>query len=156
MTLGRWARARGALWVGTVALAALAGCVSTTTTTTSLPSNADTTTTTRTPTGSSPDMSTASDQTDAQKRARIRLELATAYYSQGQTSTALDELKQALAADPNSSEAYNLRGLIYTSLNDDAVAEEALPHPVDDRARETAISRIGEDGGCRGATIGQR
>jgi type IV pilus assembly protein PilF len=126
MTLGRWAQARSALWVGTIALVALAGCVSTTTTTTSLPSNADASTTTRTPTGSSPDMSTASDQTDAQKRARIRLELATAYYSQGQTSTALDELKQALAADPNSSEAYNLRGLIYTSLNDDAIAEESF------------------------------
>lgn len=122
MTLGRWAC--GAL-VAAMATAALTGCVSTTTTTTSLPSNAESTTT-RTPTGGSPDVSVPGDPTDAQKRARIRLELATAYYGQGQTSTALEELKQALAADPNSSEAYNLRGLIYTSLNEDAIAEESF------------------------------
>jgi type IV pilus assembly protein PilF len=134
MTLGRWARRRWIL-AGVAAAAVLAGCVSTTTTTTSIPSNADAETT-RTPTGSSPDLSTASDQTDAQKRARIRLELASAYYSQGQTNTALDELKQALAADPNSAEAYNLRGLIYTTLNDDALAEESFRRALQLNARD--------------------
>ncbi|WP_140625834.1 type IV pilus biogenesis/stability protein PilW [Methylibium rhizosphaerae] len=134
MTLGRWARGRWIL-AGAAAVTVLAGCVSTTTTTTSIPSNADAETT-RTPTGSSPDLSTASDQTDAQKRARIRLELASAYYSQGQTNTALDELKQALAADPNSAEAYNLRGLIYTTLNDDALAEESFRRALQLNARD--------------------
>lgn len=134
MTLGRWARGRWIL-AGVAAATVLAGCVSTTTTTTSIPSNADADTT-RTPTGSSPDLSTASDQTDAQKRARIRLELASAYYSQGQTNTALDELKQALAADPNSAEAYNLRGLIYTTLNDDALAEESFRRALQLNARD--------------------
>lgn len=122
MTLGRWARVQWAL-AGAVAVAALAGCVSTTTTTTSIPSAADATP--RAPTGSQ-NVAGASDQGDPQKRARIRLELASAYYSQGQTSTALEELKHALAADPNSAEAYNLRGLIYTTLNDEALAEESF------------------------------
>lgn len=134
MTLGRWARALRAL-AGVAAAAVLAGCVSTTTTTTSIPSNADAMTT-RTPTGSAPDLTTASDQTDAQKRARIRLELASAYYGQGQTSTALDEVKQALAADPNFAEAYNLRGLIYTTLNDDALAEESFRRALQLNARD--------------------
>ena len=39
---------------------------------------------------------------------------------------ALDEVKQALAADPTFGEAYNLRGLIYARLNDDALAEESF------------------------------
>jgi type IV pilus assembly protein PilF len=134
MTLGRWARGRWIL-AGVAAMAVLTGCVSTTTTTSSIPSNADAETI-RTPTGSSPDLSTASDQTDAQKRARIRLELASAYYSQGQTNTALDELKQALAADPNSAEAYNLRGLIYTTLKDDALAEESFRRALQLDARD--------------------
>lgn len=124
MTLGRWARGQWAL-AGMAVAVVLAGCVSTTTTTTSIPSAADTTPT-RMPTASSQGGAGSSDQSDPQKRARIRLQLASAYYSQGQANTALDELKQALAADPNSAEAYNLRGLIYTTLNDDALAEESF------------------------------
>ena len=49
-----------------------------------------------------------------------------AYFSRGQMTTALDEVKLALAADPTCGEAYNLRGLIYASLGDDGLAEESF------------------------------
>ena len=81
---------------------------------------------TSTSTGSSREIPTASDQTDAQKRARIRLELASAYFAQGQATTALDEVKQALHADPTMPQAYNLRGLIYASLSEDRLAEDSF------------------------------
>jgi type IV pilus assembly protein PilF len=68
---------------------------------------------------------TQSDEPAFSKRARVRLELASAYYSRGQFTTALDEVKQALVADPNLGEAYNLRGLIYSSLNEPGFAEES-------------------------------
>ncbi len=69
---------------------------------------------------------TDSDEPEARKRARIRLELAVGYFEQGQTTVALDELKQSLAADPGYSEAYSLRGLIYMRLNDYGFAEESF------------------------------
>jgi type IV pilus assembly protein PilF len=72
------------------------------------------------------DRATASDQTAAGRRASVRLELASAYFSRGQNETALDEVKQALNADPDFAEAYNLRGLIYASLGDDGLAEESF------------------------------
>ncbi len=73
-----------------------------------------------------PDLVTASDETDAAKRSRIRLELASAYFAQGQAGTALDEVKRALVADPNSASAFNLRGLIYASMSENALAEESF------------------------------
>ena len=78
------------------------------------------------PTGSQAEIVTESDEPDARKRARIRLELAVGYFEQGQTTIALDELKQSIAADPNYGESYNLRGLIYMRLNDFRFAEESF------------------------------
>lgn len=72
------------------------------------------------------DIPTASDQTDAVRRANTRLELAGAYLTSGQYATALDEVKQAIAAQPNMSEAYNMRGLIYAAMGDDALADESF------------------------------
>jgi type IV pilus assembly protein PilF len=76
--------------------------------------------------GARPDMVTESDEPDGRKRARIRLELAVGYFEQGQTTVALDELKQSIAADPNFGDAYNLRGLIYMRLNDFRLADESF------------------------------
>jgi len=76
--------------------------------------------------GSKSDLVTDSDEPEARKRARIRLELAVGYFEQGQTTVALDELKQALAVDPNFGEAYNLRGLVYMRLGDFRLAEDSL------------------------------
>ncbi|MDO9115819.1 MAG: type IV pilus biogenesis/stability protein PilW [Polaromonas sp.] len=69
---------------------------------------------------------TESDEPDARKRARIRLELAANYFQQGQTNVALDELKQALVTDPTYADAYNLRGLVYMRMNDNALAEDSF------------------------------
>ena len=76
--------------------------------------------------GRTSDLVTESDETDNRRRARIRLELATGYFQQGQTNVALDELKQAISADPSFADAYNLRGLVYLRLNDLPLAEESF------------------------------
>ena len=72
------------------------------------------------------DIVTDSDEPETRKRARLRLELAVCYFEQGQTTVALDELKQALTADPNFADAYNLRGLVYMRLNEPQLAEESF------------------------------
>jgi type IV pilus assembly protein PilF len=76
------------------------------------------------------DIVTESDESDARRRARIRMELAVGYFEQGQTNVALDELKQVIAADPTFPDAYNLRGLIYMRLNDLRQAEESFRRAV--------------------------
>lgn len=76
--------------------------------------------------GNHADIVTDSDEPEVRKRARIRLELAIGYFEQGQTTVALDEIKQALVVDPAYAEAYNLRGLIYMRLNDLRLAEESF------------------------------
>lgn len=76
--------------------------------------------------GMNSDRETESDEPEARKRARLRLELAVAYFDKGQTTDALDHLKQSIAADPSLFEAYNLRGLIYMRLNDMPLAEESF------------------------------
>ena len=78
--------------------------------------------------GGEREIRTESDQSSAEKRARVRLELASAYFARGQSTTALDELKQALAAKPDLPEAFNLRGLIYASLNEPQMAEQSFQH----------------------------
>jgi type IV pilus assembly protein PilF len=76
--------------------------------------------------GSGDDIVTDSDEPLIRKRARTRLQLASGYYEQGQTTVALDEVKQALVIDPDFPDAYNLRGLIYMRLNDMRLAEESF------------------------------
>ena len=66
------------------------------------------------------------DEPDTRKRARIRLALASNYFDQGQTSVALDEIKQSLAADPSYVPAYVLRGLIYMRLGNGPLAEDSF------------------------------
>jgi type IV pilus assembly protein PilF len=69
---------------------------------------------------------TDSDEGNARKRARLRIELAVGYFEQGQPTVALDEIKQALAADPTFADAYNLRGLVYMRLDDAGLAEDSF------------------------------
>jgi len=76
--------------------------------------------------GSRNDIVTESDEPDQRRRARLRLELATGYFEQGQTNVALDEIKQSLATDPTFVDAYSLRGLVYMRLNDPALAEDSF------------------------------
>lgn len=72
------------------------------------------------------DVRTESDQTDTDRRARVRLELAAAYFGRGQAATALDEVKLALQAKPDLADAHNLRGLIYASMGEAGLAEDSF------------------------------
>ena len=72
------------------------------------------------------DKITESDEPDDARRARVRLELASAYFSRGQMNVALDEVKLALAADPTLGPAFGLRGLIYASMGEHALAEDSV------------------------------
>lgn len=64
------------------------------------------------------------EQSDAQKRARIRLQLAMEYYEQRQLTVALEEIRNALQADADFSDAYNVRALIYMDLGETRLAQE--------------------------------
>lgn len=76
--------------------------------------------------GAGTDIVTDSDETPVRKRAKLRMELAIGYFEAGETKVALDEIKQALAADPTFPDAYNLRGLVYMRLDDPALAEDSF------------------------------
>lgn len=68
----------------------------------------------------------AGGEEDAGRRARARLELASAYYAEGRYDTALEEVQRALAANGDMPQALNLRGLIYSALNDEPQAEDSF------------------------------
>ena len=78
--------------------------------------------------GSSPpaELRTASDQTDADRRAAVRMELAALHFGRGQYTTALDEIKLALQSKPDLGAAFSLRGLVYASMGEDALADESF------------------------------
>ena len=80
--------------------------------------------------GDGKDLTTESDEPEVRRRARLRLELAAGYLQQGKTTVALDEIKQSLAADPTYAPAYNLRGLIFMQLNENALAEGSLQQAI--------------------------
>ena len=115
LSRSRWIAARRSLmvlgWLG-AAMLSLSGCGTP-------PAGAPSAT-------SRPEILTDSDEPEGRKRARIRIELAAGYFEQGQTTVALDEIKQALLADPSFPDAYNLRGLVYMRLNDQRLAEESF------------------------------
>jgi type IV pilus assembly protein PilF len=85
------------------------------------------------------DRITASDQTDASKRANVRLQLASAYFADNQLTTALDEVKQAIVADPKMTEAFNMRGLIYAALGDEALADDSFRHALQLNPRDPDV-----------------
>ena len=82
------------------------------------------------------DRITASDETAGTKRARVRMQLATGYFERGQLTTALDEVKLAIQADPAMGDAYNLRGLIYAALGDGAIAEDSFRRAIEINPRD--------------------
>lgn len=95
------------------------------------------------PTGEGPqglaDLKTQSDQTDSERRARVRLELAAAYFAEGKSAVALDEVKLAIAADPKLPEAYNLRGLIYGAMAEPRLAEDSFRQALQLAPRDAAV-----------------
>lgn len=63
-------------------------------------------------------------QTDARQSARIHTELAGEYYTRGQLGVAIEEVAEALRADPGYAPAYNVLGLVYMDLREDALAQQ--------------------------------
>ncbi|HCE09423.1 MAG TPA: type IV pilus biogenesis/stability protein PilW [Oxalobacteraceae bacterium] len=74
------------------------------------------------------ELQTSSDQTDSQKRARTHLQLAIDYFEHRQMNVALDEIKQTLSVDPDLSDAYSVRALIYMDMGETRLAEENFQH----------------------------
>lgn len=93
----------------------------------------------QTSSASSGDIVTASDEGDTRKRARIRMELASTYYAQGQYTTALDELKQAVAIDPSMPAVHELRALIYDAMGESVRAEASYKDALDLDARNGSV-----------------
>lgn len=114
-------------WPVLMAAILLAGCTTTSTERQNVPGN------------ETRDRITASDEPDAQKRARARMELASAYFGRGQMTTALDQVKLAIAADPLYGEAFNLRGLIYANLGDNTLAEESFRRALQINPRDVDV-----------------
>ncbi len=85
------------------------------------------------------DIVTDSDEPESRKRARLRLELAAAYLDKGQTTDALDHVKQSIAADPNMADAYSLRGLIYMRMNEMGLAEESFKRALSLNPRSASV-----------------
>lgn len=76
---------------------------------------------------------------DGDRRARIRLELAANYFQAGQTNVALDEVRQALAVEPNNADAYGLLGLIYMQTQDWPHAETSFRKALSLNARDSNL-----------------
>jgi len=113
-TVTRWRAGMGGVLAALALMACLAGLQGCATTGVSAGDSAAT------------EVITPSDEPDARRRARIRLELAVNYFETGKVAVALDEVKQAVVNDPTYADAYNLRGLIYMRLNDMGQAEDSF------------------------------
>lgn len=57
-------------------------------------------------------------------RANLRAELAAGYYERGQMDVALQELAEAMKLDPTNPKIYNVYGLIYATIGQDADAAQ--------------------------------
>jgi type IV pilus assembly protein PilF len=74
--------------------------------------------------GGNQELKTASDQSASDKRASIRLQLAVGYFQDGKLEVALDEVKQAIAVNPDYADAYGLRALIYSQMGELVLADD--------------------------------
>lgn len=80
-------------------------------------------------------------QATPQQRAEIHRELAAGYYQRGQMDVALQELATARAFDPSNAKIYDIYGLVYAMLGEEAKARENFQHalslaPGDSQIRE--------------------
>jgi type IV pilus assembly protein PilF len=77
----------------------------------------------------SPPPAAVSQQTaDARTRADLHTQLGAGYYELRNFAVALEELNEALRADPNHGPAFNMLGLVYMELREDAAAEQNFTH----------------------------
>ena len=68
----------------------------------------------------------SNEPADLEKRARVRLELASLYLGRGQHDTALEEVQRSLTFKADLPEAYNLQGLAYSGKGDLPAADQAF------------------------------
>lgn len=85
------------------------------------------------------DVSTMGDESEARNRARIHTELASGYFELRNLGVALEEVNEALRADPTYGPAYNVSALIHAELKEDRLAEQQFEralrlNPVDSDA----------------------
>jgi len=75
---------------------------------------------------SPPKSATGEPRNSVEERARIHTELGAAYYGIGQMAVAVDELKEAIGADPNYAPAHSQLGLVYMTLREDKLAQQSF------------------------------
>jgi type IV pilus assembly protein PilF len=63
---------------------------------------------------------------DPRNRAKLRTELASLYFSNGNLGVALEELRSAVAADSSYAPAHGMYGLVYMQMKDNVRAEESF------------------------------
>jgi type IV pilus assembly protein PilF len=68
----------------------------------------------------------AGDPGDPRNRARVHTELAAGYYERGSMGVALEELRQATAADSSYAPAYGLYGMVYMELRENTQAQDSF------------------------------
>jgi type IV pilus assembly protein PilF len=73
-----------------------------------------------------PPVPTPPERADSRTRADIHTQLAAAYYGIGNFAVALDALNEAVRLEPEFGPAYNMLGLVYMELREDAKAEESF------------------------------
>lgn len=81
----------------------------------------------------------ADEQSETQRRASIRLDLASAYFSEGRMDDALSEVRLALASVPDMPQALNLRGLVLAAMGEDAQASESFKRALQVAPNDTDV-----------------
>ena len=67
---------------------------------------------------------------DPRNRARAHTELAAAYFSRGNMTVALEELRIATAADPSYAAAHGMFGMVYMDLKETAKADDSFQRAI--------------------------
>jgi type IV pilus assembly protein PilF len=67
---------------------------------------------------------------DGRRRAEVHTALAGEYYSRGNLTVALAETRAAINDDPTYAVAYNMQGLVYMELKEDAQARSAFERAI--------------------------
>ena len=63
-------------------------------------------------------------QASPKERARLHTEIAAAYYERGQMDIAIEELNESMKLDADNANTYNVYGLVYATMGENAKAEQ--------------------------------
>ena len=63
---------------------------------------------------------------DPRNRAKLHTELGSLYYARGNMGVALEELRSAVAADPDYAPAHGMFGVVYQELRENRLAEQSF------------------------------